>query len=256
MRMRMPKFNLIPVIDLKDGAVVHARAGHRSEYRPVQSGLCAGADPATVVEAFLGLFPFRTLYVADLDAISGKGGHLAQLRELRARFPGLELWVDSGISDAAALDRWNAQDIGRLVVGSESIGNATFVETAKSRCGAREPVLSLDFTGDAFKGPAELLEDPDRFWPNRVLAMNVRRVGSGAGPDLGLVIGLAGRSRARCDVYAAGGVRSAGDLRELREAGAAGALVATALHDGALKAEDVESFSSEPVPAQSGKPAP
>ena len=124
---------------------------------------------------------------------------------------------------------------------------------ASLRAGA---VIVIQHAGDAFNGPGELLEDPHRFWPHRVLAMNVRRVGSGAGPDLGLVIGLAGRSRARCDVYAAGGVRSAGDLRELREAGAAGALVATALHDGTLDREDIESFSGEPAPAQSGKPAP
>jgi phosphoribosylformimino-5-aminoimidazole carboxamide ribotide isomerase len=252
----MANFSLIPVIDLKGGVVVHARQGHRSAYGPVRSRLCPGADPAAIVDALLRLHPFPVLYVADLDAISGSGDHRAQLHELRARFPALALWVDSGIADAAALDRWIAQNIGRVVLGTESIGEAAFVETARRRCGALEPVLSLDFTGDRFQGPPELLADPGRYWPSRVLAMNVRRVGSGTGPDLHLVVGLAGRKAGQCDVFAAGGVRGAADLRELRAAGAAGALVATALHDGRLDGRDIESFALGSAPSGNGEPAP
>ena len=44
----------------------------------------------------------------------------------------------------------------------------------------------------------------------------------------------AGRS-----VYAAGGVRDAADLAELKRRGIAGALVATSLHDGRLRGSDI-----------------
>jgi len=40
-------------------------------------------------------------------------------------------------------------------------------------------------------------------------------------------------------LLAGGGVRDPGDLRELAQLGCTGALVATALHDGRLTAEDV-----------------
>jgi len=249
----MQDFNLIPVIDLKGGSVVHAREGRRSEYRPVQSRLCRGADPVTVVEAFAQRFPFRILYVADLDAISGQGNHVPHLRDLAGRFPDLELWVDAGISEAATLAQWVAGGIGSVVLGSESLQDAAFVADARRVC---EPILSLDFTGDRFQGPPELLSHPDRFWPGRVLAMNVRRVGSGAGPDLALVLALARKNPGGCVVYAAGGVRSAADLRDLRDAGAAGALVATALHEETIGQRDFESFSREAMPRKKGKPAP
>lgn len=249
----MQDFNLIPVIDLKEGSVVHAREGRRSEYRPVQSRLCRGADPVTVVEAFAQLFPFNILYVADLDAISGQGDHVPHLRELAGRFPNLELWVDAGISNAATLAQWMEGEIGSVVLGSESLQDAAFVAHARRQC---EPILSLDFTGDRFEGPPELLSHPEQFWPSRVLAMNVRRVGSGAGPDLALVLALARKNPGSCAVYAAGGVRSAADLRDLRDAGAAGALIATALHEKTIGRREFESFARDATPRKKGKPAP
>ena len=237
--------------------VVHAREGRRPEYRPVRSTLCRGADPVVVADAFLRLFPFPVIYVADLDAISGTGNHRALLQQMHERFPDVELWVDCGVSDAASLERWLEAPIGRLVLGSESLEDAQFIDTARERCEGCEPVLSLDFSGDAFNGPGTLLQDAARFWPSRVLAMNVRRVGSGAGPDLKLVIALAARkSEAACNVYAAGGVRSASDLLQLQAAGAAGALVATALHEGSLATADIERFSGKAGRSRKTKPAP
>ena len=44
------------------------------------------------------------------------------------------------------------------------------------------------------------------------------------------------------ELLAGGGVRDAGDLRALARAGAAGALVATALHGGAIGAADLEAL--------------
>jgi phosphoribosylformimino-5-aminoimidazole carboxamide ribotide isomerase len=233
---------LIPVVDLKGGMVVHAREGRRAEYRPVQSRLCDGADTETVVDALLGVHPFRSLYVADLDAIQRQGSNLDTLKRIRRRFPHLDLWVDSGIADERGLDAWLRASIGRAVIGSESLLNAEFISLARKRCGDLSPVLSLDFIGEEFKGPQALLADPARYWPERVLAMNLRRVGSDAGPDLALIATLAAKAP-NCEVYAAGGVRSVDDLERVAAAGAAGALIATALHDGRLGPAHLAQFT-------------
>ena len=63
--------DIIPVIDLMGGQAVHAKLGRRDEYRPLQSRLCRTSRPLDVAEALLALYPFRTLYLADLDAIRG-----------------------------------------------------------------------------------------------------------------------------------------------------------------------------------------
>ena len=51
--------------------------------------------------------------------------------------------------------------------------------------------------------------------------------------------GLMGARR----LYAAGGVRGLADLTGLAQVGAAGALVATALHDGSLSAADIATLA-------------
>jgi phosphoribosylformimino-5-aminoimidazole carboxamide ribotide isomerase len=66
-----------------------------------------------------------------------------------------------------------------------------------------------------------------------VIVLDLARVGSGAGPDFALVRELCARFP-KLELLAGGGVRDVADLRALAEAGAAGALVATALHSGAI----------------------
>ena len=238
----MTGFNLIPVIDLKDGMVVHAREGRRDEYRPVRSRLCPGAEPSKVVDALLQLHPFQTLYVADLDAIQRRGDNMGSIRTIHRHFPELELWADTGIGDETALSNWLDAELGCPVIGSESLLDADFVSVIREPCKDPSPVLSLDFQGDDFKGPPALLAYPERYWPQRILAMNLQRVGSDKGPDLALIVGLAGRVPG-CHVYAAGGVRSIEDLQQVKAAGAAGALLATALHDGRIGPAHLAQFT-------------
>ncbi len=225
---------VIPVIDLKAGQVVHARQGQRQSYRPIATPLSPSSEPLDVIAGLLRLHAFARLYVADLDAIAGGGGHAGALARIASSWPGLELWVDGGIADAAAGRAWLDRSPGVLVLGSESQHDSG---TVCALAGDPRTVLSLDFRGDAFQGPAALLEDV-ALWPARVIVMTLARVGAGAGPDLARVRAIVARAGGRA-VYAAGGVRDARDLRALAEAGAAGVLVASALHAGAIGAADL-----------------
>ena len=220
---------VIPVIDLMGGEVVHARRGERAAYRPIETPLAVGSAPAAVLSGLLGLFPFRKVYVADLDAIAGGGGHEAVLADLAARFPAVEFWVDNGAATVAAARGWLARHPGVLVLGSESQADLSVLTAL-----AREPrvVLSLDFRGEDFWGPPSLLAEVSH-WPARVIAMTLARVGGGAGPDFARLAEITARAEGRA-VYAAGGVRDAADLAHLAAAGIAGVLVASALHAGAL----------------------
>ena len=44
-------------------------------------------------------------------------------------------------------------------------------------------LLSLDFRGEGFRGPGDILDDA-ALWPRRVIVMTLARVGAAAGPDL------------------------------------------------------------------------
>jgi phosphoribosylformimino-5-aminoimidazole carboxamide ribotide isomerase len=226
--------DVIPVIDLMRGAVVHARGGQRDTYRPISSALSASHAPAEVVAGLRRRAPFRRLYVADLDAIERHGDHREVLDQLAAAEPSVELWVDNGAAAPAAVDEWLERGPGCLVLGSESQQDAALLRRVRDHPRA---LLSLDFRGDAFRGPAEILHEAQD-WPRRVIVMTLSRVGAAAGPDfdrLGSIIARAGNRQ----VFAAGGVRNGADLRILADMGAAGVLVATALHAGAITAEDI-----------------
>ena len=68
--------------------------------------------------------------------------------------------------------------------------------------------------------------------------MTLARVGSGSGPDLKRLAAIQAVASGR-RVFAAGGMRNVADLLALKEAGIAGALVASCLHDGRLTGNDI-----------------
>ncbi len=219
---------IIPVIDLKGGAVVHAKRGQRDAYQPIVSSLSSSSAPEDVLAGLLRLHHFKTIYIGDLDAIEENGGHLPLIFALARSQPDTHFWVDNGGIHSIACENVHH------VLGSESMQGDPL--------GApdRAAILSLDFRGDDFVGPAALLEDP-ALWPQRVIVMTLARVGSGAGPDLERLASIKDRAGTR-SVYAAGGVRNRADLETLRDAGMAGVLVASALHDGRLTPADLTEF--------------
>jgi phosphoribosylformimino-5-aminoimidazole carboxamide ribotide isomerase len=238
----MTTFSIVPVLDLKAGGVVHACAGERAHYLPIRSRLAEGSDVFAVAEGLMSLVGFRRLYIADLDAIEGCGDHATLIARLRQRHPDLELWVDCGIkTPAAALA---LADTGVIpVLGSESFAGAEVVCTILAQLGARGCVLSLDYRADRFVGPPALERNAEH-WPARVIVMSLNRVGTNAGPDFERLLGTrkcAGDRR----VFAAGGVRDRADIDRLAAVGIAGALVATALHDGRLSADALAEFAGE-----------
>lgn len=229
---------VIPVLDIMGGLVVHARGGHRSSYRPIETPLAPGrSDPVSILRGYRALHPFPIVYIADLDGIGRREPDVDAVHALRAAFPGLEIWLDDGGGSAEIGGRHSAPIEVRRVVGSEtlaSIGDYLDLRDARHTQG----ILSLDFRGDSCLGPAELFERPE-LWPHTVIVMTLARVGAGQGPDTERVREIRKRAGGARQVFAAGGVRDAGDLAALASAGASGALVASALHAGTIKAGDL-----------------
>ncbi|WP_309393046.1 HisA/HisF-related TIM barrel protein [Chelatococcus sambhunathii] len=225
--------DVIPVIDLMGGEVVHARRGERDAYRPIESKLVFGSGPLTIVGALMELAPFRRLYVADIDAIRGGRGHDAAVMAIAAAHPDVEIWADRGETDVETLAERRA-DGETSVIGTESFEDARTLAQALKASGG---VLSLDHDAAGPVGPDGAHDDPS-LWPRRVIVMTLARVGAGEGPDMGRLADVVGKAGGRA-VYAAGGVRGLEDLEALRQIGVAGALVASALHDGRLTPEAI-----------------
>jgi phosphoribosylformimino-5-aminoimidazole carboxamide ribotide isomerase len=229
---------VIPVIDLKGGLVVHARMGRRELYRPIRTPLARTSLPVDVVGGIISIYPFATVYIADLDAIEGSGNNRTSIIDLKKAFPPVRFWVDSGIADAETAARWLPLGMD-LVLGSET---QTDISTVSHFSGDHRFVLSLDFREGAFQGPSTLLMHADR-WPARVIVMTLDRVGSQSGPDLERLRAVKTAAKDRA-IYAAGGVRGVDDLRSLMNGGITGALVASALHSGQITAADIHALQN------------
>jgi phosphoribosylformimino-5-aminoimidazole carboxamide ribotide isomerase len=124
------------------------------------------------------------------------------------------------------------------VLGSETLAGEAELERAAAALGPGGFVLSLDYRGSKFLGPPGV-ERETGLWPERLILMTLDRVGMDQGPDLAALEALVRRGGARA-VYAAGGVRDEADLGALARLGIAGALVASALHDGRLSAATLD----------------
>ncbi len=226
--------HIIPVLDVQDGLVVRARAGQRHLYRPIETPVAAGSDPVDIAGGLLRVFPFSALYIADLNAIMGAGDNFDQVLRVKEAFPNLDVWVDNGAKDEAAVDGFLKKRLGCLVLGSESQIDAGLLQGLVQET---RVILSLDFRGDSFQGPAEIIERSD-LWTSNLIVMMLSRIGGAAGPDLQRLTAIVEKAADR-KVYAAGGVRNRSDLAALSSCGVAGALIASALHNGALTAADL-----------------
>jgi phosphoribosylformimino-5-aminoimidazole carboxamide ribotide isomerase len=229
---------VVPVIDLKAGTAVHAVRGERERYRPVRSVIAGDdGDPLSLVRAFRSELGLDELYVADLDAIAGTGGNDSTIATLARE---ARVMVDAGVSEPGQARALLDLGVHRVVAGTETLAGPE----ALDRLLAEIPgvVLSVDLRhGRALSLDPQLAGLPaldvvarlHRPELHEVIVLDLARVGSGAGPDVGLIAQIHA-AFGDLELLAGGGVRDAGDLRALGAASAAGALVATALHRGVI----------------------
>jgi len=226
---------IIPVIDLKDGVVVHALQGNRERYLPINTDLCKSSDIVRVIEAFLGVYRFDSFYIADLNAITGQGNNNHLIADVLARFPQITFWIDKGYQKYD--EGTQLADNVLPVLGSESYRNETVPEIKAYK---NNFILSLDYSNENALGAESLFSDCT-LWPDTIIIMTLERVGSNHGPDLNKSAEFCKRHPDK-NFIAAGGIRNIQDCVLLNKAGIHQALVASALHSRAIKSEDIEKF--------------
>ena len=244
---------VIGVIDLLAGRAVHAQAGRREDYAPVTavggSAIRAG-DALTLARAYIDRLGLRELYAADLDAIRDPTAeciaHTTLIAGLAAL--GAPLWLDAGVSSADRARRVLDRGAARVIVGLETLQSYEALQAICSMVDRDRVAFSLDLRGGepvtASTGllsrdpPAVVAARAASIGVSALIVIDLARVGTGAGPDVGLITRV---REATPDVVlvAGGGVRGLEDLTQLAQAGCDGVLIATALHDGRLGPAEV-----------------
>ena len=238
---------VLGVLDLLDGRAVHARAGAREHYEPVRAIAGDSIEPGdarALARAYLDRFDLTELYVADLDAVMGGA---AQDRLVTALAGLGALWLDAGISSADRARRALTLGAARVIVGLETLRSWEALREICDAVGGARVAFSLDLCdGEPLARGGIPLGDSPHVMAKRaadagvqsIIVIDVKKVGTSGGLDLE-VIARVREVAPRVTLLAGGGVRSIDDIRCLADVGCDGVLVATALQNGRLSAEDV-----------------
>jgi phosphoribosylformimino-5-aminoimidazole carboxamide ribotide isomerase len=241
---------IIGVIDVLSGRAVHARAGVRERYAPVQTAAGRPIDSGnvqTLARVYTDLLGIREIYAADLDAILGHRPQEDVTRELASL--GTPLWLDAGIRSAEDARQAIALGVSRAIVGLETLPSLEALPDICAAVGTDRLAFSLDLrdgqpivvNGAHAAGPRSAEEIAGlavASGTNTLIVIDLARVGTGRGVDVDLL----GRIRAASpglSLVAGGGISGWDDLVQVAKAGCSAALVATALHDGRIGAAEI-----------------
>ncbi|WP_422189667.1 HisA/HisF-related TIM barrel protein [Methanoregula sp.] len=215
---------LVLAMDLRRNMVVHGKSGLRATYKPLDWGLSPTAEPVGFVKAIAPKY----IYIADLDRIEGTGSHDAMVRSC-AGFVEC-CYVDRGTRSPS--DYLSGPHI-KNIVGTETGG----ADLSRYQGG----YLSVDVkdgkvipSGDS---PVAVLRAARKWNFEGCIILNLGFVGTENGLGSGSGTLETWRSAYDCRLFYGGGVASVADLETIKDAGFDGAIIATALHKGAVPAE-------------------
>lgn len=227
---------LYPAIDLREGAVVQLVGGDYAAERLRRD------DARAVADEFLAA-GFDALHVVDLDAATGRGSNAAVIASLLGGRA--EVQVGGGVRTDDDVARWLDAGAARVVVGTRAVLEPAWLERAAARHPGRL-LVAADVRGRevVVRGWAEgagvdVLALARRLSPlplAGLLVTAVHKEGLLGGVDAELYVAL--RAETPLPIVASGGVATTEDVRRLRAAGAAGAVIGTALYTGDLRADE------------------
>ena len=237
---------VVGVVDLRNGCAVHARAGDRSRYEPIEriaDATIQPGDAVAVARAYRDRWGIDELYVADLDAIAGRTPQDRRVSELTALVP---VWLDAGVASEDRARSALTLGIARVIVGLETLGSWDALREITSAVGGVRVAFSLDLRDGELMSCGDIAREPAHVAASRavtagvgsLIVIDVARVGTGVGLDLELIRRIR-RESPVTELLAGGGIRNLDDMRGLADVGCDGVLIATALQRGALTAADV-----------------
>ena len=225
---------LLPAIDLFGGQAVRLYQGDYNQmtvYDP---------DPLHTVRQFERAGATH-LHLVDLEgAKTGRTTNLPVIQRIAAQTNVL-IEVGGGIRTMDTVRRYLEAGASRVILGTAAVTDPAFTAQAVAQYGEKIAVgADLKDGKVAIKGWLETSQDSWETFFDRMQALGVQTVictdisrdGAMRGANLALYRTLA--SRYSMDIIASGGVSSLEDIRALKEAGAAGAIIGKAYYTGAI----------------------
>jgi len=231
-----PAFEVIPAVDMQDGEVVQLVGGERGTGRTY-------GDPVAAAERWVEAGA-RTLHLVDLDgAFGGERENADAIDAVLGALADLEADVDvqlgGGIRTAADAVGLLDRGVDRVILGTAALERPAIVEEI-SETHPDSVLVSLDakggevvvegWTAGTGLAPAEAADRYASLGAAGILFTDVDVEGQLEGVRTAPVAELVGA--VDVPVIASGGVATVADVRALADAGAAAAVVGSALYEG------------------------
>jgi phosphoribosylformimino-5-aminoimidazole carboxamide ribotide isomerase len=230
---------ILPAIDLLEGRVVRLRQG-RFDEATVYSD-----DPLDVARRWIGQGA-GALHLVDLEgARLGKAMNLEWIYRIRAELPDPLIQVGGGIRTLALASRLFRAGIDRIVCGTAAVQDPRLIGKLVERYDGDRIAAALDlrdgrvavegWESESRREMNEVLSNLEALEIRWIVCTDIARDGTLAGPGVETARRLIDDG---FQVVVAGGVASVEDVRRLRELGAAGCIIGSALYEGALALPD------------------
>jgi len=229
---------VIPAIDLRDGACVQLVGGSYAEER------VRIADPGAVAREWTRL-GFTRIHLVDLDAATGRGSNREIVREILEATPA-SVQCGGGVRDLDTIDELLSAGASEVVLGTRAVEDRAWLEDAVARYPDRiivaadvsaRRLLSHGWSETSARDVIDFIDELKPLSLAAVLVTAVEREGRMEGPDVKLMEEIT--ARLKTPLQASGGVRDIGDIRALADAGASAAIVGMALYTGALNPQTI-----------------
>ena len=243
----MTSFRIIPVIDILKGKAVHAKKGLRNIYEPVKTVISTNSNVLDIIKAFENRFSFKEVYIADLDSIIKEKPNLQILRKVIDE-SNLKIMIDPGIRNNFDVLQFKILKLNKLILATETIDSLSVIDEAIKQMDEDNIIISIDMKEGKLlaRSPEikkmniiEIIKIIYEKGIREIIFLDLTKVGMKTGcynnfygeikkefPELSILLG--------------GGVKDCEDMEFLKEKGISGVLVATIIHDGSLKTDDIK----------------
>jgi len=251
MKTSRNKLEVIPAIDLLDGAIVRLFQGDFDQVTQY------ARDPLELAKQYVDSGASR-LHVVDLDgARTGEPTNLPIIESLST--VGLEIQAGGGIRDLTRLKTLFDAGVSRAVIGSVAVENRAEVTHWMSVVGAERIIIAVDVRLGEHDEPEVLTRgwqagSGQLLWPlvdfyldqgaTEFLCTDIAKDGTLQGPNLALYEACATRFP-NAQFIASGGVSNLADLKALEQTGITRVVTGKALLDGRLTIEEIAQFSRD-----------
>jgi phosphoribosylformimino-5-aminoimidazole carboxamide ribotide isomerase len=232
------RFSAAPAVDLREGRCVQLVGGR------IETERVSIPDPVAQAVRWRDI-GFRILHVVDLDAALSLGENRSVIQEIVAATDA-SVQVGGGVRDEEAVGTLIDSGVDRVIVGTRAVDDPRWLETVAVAHPGRimvaadvldGKVLRRGWTEATDTSIPDLFRGLDALPLAGILCTDVGREGRMAGVDMDGARNMVGDTRH--PLWLSGGISTLEELRTLRDAGAAGAVLGMAIYTGVLPPTDV-----------------